>query len=378
MEIFNTRNECCICRGTDLHEKLTIASFPVYMGVTTSIKDSDLFSSQTWVECQNCGCLQLKELLPLNLIYQSNHSTEVVGKIWLDHHDAFAEFIAEHKPSKILEIGAAHGYLATTLIEKLPNSNYTIIEPDSSLINSKIEIIRGFIEDNFSLIGGKNCIIHSHVLEHIYEPVEFINQIALHADIGCEMYVSFPNFNGLIEGGALNSLNFEHTYLLDAQHAEIMFKNAGFSILESTKYLSHSHFYRLKKTSRSTDGELQFPSASSQTHKFLEMVYSLKKFIEAANFAMKNHDGPVYVFGAHVFSQALLALGLDKTKIVGILDNSRDKQNKRLYGTNYKVFSPSVIEHQDDVMVVLKASHYQDEIRSQLKLLNDHAFVLEN
>jgi hypothetical protein len=108
------------------------------------------------------------------------------------------------------------------------------------------------------------------------------------------------------------------------------------------------------------------------------MVDSLKKFVESANSVIENHAGPVYVFGAHVFSQALLAFGLNKTKIVGILDNSSDKQNKRLYGTNYKVFSPSVIENQDEVMVILKASHYQDEIRSQLKLLNSHAIVLEN
>jgi 2-polyprenyl-3-methyl-5-hydroxy-6-metoxy-1,4-benzoquinol methylase len=378
MNNLNSRNKCCICRGINLHDKLTIANFPVYMGVTDSSKNLDLFSNQTWVECQSCGCLQLKELLPLNLIYQSNHSTEVVGKVWRDHHGAFSEFIAQHKPSNILEIGAAHGYLATTLIQMLPNSKYTIIEPDSSLINARIEIIRGFIEDNFSEISGKDCIIHSHVLEHIYEPVEFIKQISTYADIGCEMYVSFPNFHGLIEGGALNSLNFEHTYLLDARHAELIFKNSGFSVLESTNYLFHSHFYRLKKVSKIVGSEWQFPNVSSQSRKFLEMVDSLKKFVESANSVIENHAGPVYVFGAHVFSQALLAFGLNKTKIVGILDNSSDKQNKRLYGTNYKVFSPSVIENQDEVMVILKASHYQDEIRSQLKLLNSHAIVLEN
>ena len=372
------RTKCCICGSFSLIESLKICSFPIYMGTTTSDPSLDLFMDQKWVMCEKCGCLQLLELIPLSLIYQSNHSTEVVGEIWRDHHNAFAEFIAQHKPTKILEIGAAHGYLASTLTEKLPEVEYTIIEPDSSLVNSKIKVIKGFIEENIQEVGGKDCIIHSHVLEHIYEPVEFIKQIASNADMNCEMYISFPNFRGLIESGALNSLNFEHTYLLDPTHAQIIFKNCGFSILESATYLSHSYFYRLKKTSAINANLETFSNIGPQSNKFIEMVNDLSNFVFSANDKIKNHKGQVYLFGAHVFSQALLALGLDTSKIIGILDNSHDKQSKRLYGTSYKVFSPSVIRNQSNSLVVLNASHYQDEIRAQLKQIDKNLVIIEN
>lgn len=377
MLIYDTRLVCCICGASDLEKKLTIKNFPVYMGVTDSAKDSDLYSHQTWTECQSCGCLQLRDLLSLNLIYQANHHTEVVGEVWHDHHIAFSDFIARSKPSKIIEIGAAHGYLAALLIEKLSNIEYTIIEPNSSLVDDRIKIIKGFVEDNFSEIAGKNCIIHSHVLEHIYKPVEFIKQISMSADMDCEMYVSFPNFHGLIESGSLNSLNFEHTYLLDMNHAELIFQNAGFSILESSNYLDHSYFYRLKKVSKEVNKSQKFSNVSSQSQKFLEMVLGLKKFVESANLEIANHVGPIYIFGAHIFTQALLTFGLDQSKILGILDNSIGKQNKRLYGTNFRVFSPLEIKNQDNVIVILKASHYQEEIRSQLKYLNNQIAILE-
>jgi 2-polyprenyl-3-methyl-5-hydroxy-6-metoxy-1,4-benzoquinol methylase len=372
------RTNCCICGSIDLVKRLKIDNFPVYMGTTNSDSSLDLFKDQTWIKCEKCGCLQLLELLPLSLIYQSNHSTEVVGKLWRDHHNAFAEFIARHKPTKILEIGAAHGYLANTLTEKLPAAEYTVIEPDSSLVNSRIKIIKGFVEEHIEEVGDKDCIIHSHVLEHIYEPVEFINQIATHTDMNCEMYISFPNFRGLIESGTLNSLNFEHTYLLDPTHADLIFKNCGFSILESVTYLSHSYFYRLKKTSVINANKEYFPDISRQSDKFIEMIDDLSNFVTSVNSKIKNHKGPVYLFGAHVFSQALLALGLETSKVVGILDNALDKQNKRLYGTKYTVFSPSVIENQSNALVVLKASHYQDEIKAQLKQIDKTLVVLEN
>lgn len=371
------RINCCICGSTSLIESLKICSFPIYMGTTSSDPISDLFMDQQWVVCEKCGCLQLLKLLPLNLLYQANHTSEVVGKIWRDHHHAFAEFIAQHKPSKILEIGAAHGYLASTLTEKLPEVEYIVIEPNSSLANSKIKVIKGFIEENLQEVKGNDCIIHSHVLEHIYEPVEFIKQIVTNADMDCEMYISFPNFRGLIESGALNSLNFEHTYLLDPSHAELIFKNLGFSILESDTYLSHSYFYRLKKTSVINANLETFPNISPLSNKFIKMVNDLSNFVSSVNDKIKNHNGPVYLFGAHVFSQALLALGLDTSKIVGVLDNSHDKQGKRLYGTSYKVFSPSVITNESKPLVVLNASHYNDEIRAQLKQIDENLVILE-
>ena len=52
----------------------------------------------------------------------------------------------------------------------------------------------------------------------------------------------------------------------------------------------------------------------------------------------------MFLYGAHIFSQYLLAFGLNQNKIEGILDNSQLKIGKRLYGTNLKVFDPKIIE----------------------------------
>ena len=41
-------------------------------------------------------------------------------------------------------------------------------------------------------------------------------------------------------------------------------------------------------------------------------------------------ESPIYLFGAHVFSQFLIQMGLNTTKIVNILDNDKNKQGKRL------------------------------------------------
>jgi 2-polyprenyl-3-methyl-5-hydroxy-6-metoxy-1,4-benzoquinol methylase len=358
--------------------RLKIDNVPVYMGVTNNDLSSDLFFDQTWVECTGCGCIQLINLLPPSLLYQSNSSTEAVGQVWKDHHDIFSNFIAQDAPRKILEIGAAHGYLANKLTAELINSEYTIIEPDSNLVNSRIKIIKGYIEDHFSEMQDKDCIIHSHVLEHIYKPIDFINQISNHVPINADMYISFPNMDGFIKSGGLNSLNFEHTYLLDPAHAELIFENAGFSILKKESYLSHSYFYKLKKKEQKSKKIYEFPNIHLESMKFIKMVSTLKNFVSTTNEILDSHNGPVYLFGAHVFSQGLISLGLRIEKISGILDNSKAKQSQRLYGTPLKVFDPSIILGGKNIAVVLNASHYQSEIRDQLISINKHITIIEN
>ena len=75
---------------------------------------------------------------------------------------------------------------------------------------------------------------------------------------------------------------------------------------------------------------------------------------------------PVYLFGAHIFSQYLLCFGLDRTKIKSILDNSTAKQGKRLYGAEFFVQSPEVLRGQDRPIVILKAGIYNEEIKKDI------------
>jgi hypothetical protein len=246
------------------------------------------------------------------------------------------------------------------------------------MVSPDIKIIKGYIEDNYFELKDKDSVVHSHVLEHVYQPVKFINQISNHISIGTDMYVSFPNMEGLIESGGLNSLNFEHTYLLDPSQAETIFVTAGFEVLEKKKYLMHSYFYHLKKRSNSCNKHRELNNTKAQSIKFLRMVESLVEFAVSTNKLIDAHSGPIYLFGAHVFSQSLIFLGLKTDKIVGILDNATEKQNKRLYGTPFQVFNPSVISELNNVMIVLNASHYQSEIRDQLKSINRNIMIVEN
>ena len=99
--------------------------------------------------------------------------------------------------------------------------------------------------------------------------------------------------------------------------------------------------------------------------------------IASYNDKLDKIGGPVYLFGAHVFAQYLIQMGLDVTKIVSILDNDESKQGKRLYGSNLSVESPRVLEGVESPQIILKAGVYNDEIKKDiLENINATAIIL--
>jgi hypothetical protein len=74
----------------------------------------------------------------------------------------------------------------------------------------------------------------------------------------------------------------------------------------------------------------------------------------------------LYLFGAHVFSQYLISYGLNVKRIDCIIDNDFNKQGKRLYGTDFKVFSPKILSNDNDPVVILKAGVYNQEVKKDI------------
>ena len=348
------------------------------MGTSNLGFSKDIFKDQLWSECSKCGCLQLTDLIPLDLLYAGSHN-DVVGATWRRHHEDFAGFILQGTINSICEIGAAHGYLSNLLL-KHKSTPYTIIEPNENKYIPGVVHIEGFVEENIDLISKSDTIIHSHVLEHVYNPLDFLKSISEKMISGSNMFISFPNIERLIEIDGSNALNFEHTYYLHPVQLDFIIRNLNLDIIQIRKFEQHSFFYWLQKRKSVVEFSIDYadvPNMSKFSHKWYDFWRNLEAFTLQVNNIIDKNDLPTYIFGAHIFSQTLSSLGLNQDKILGVLDNSSNKQGQRLYGTPWNVFSPEVISDKDNVQVILKASHYQDEIRDQLKELNPKVVILE-
>jgi hypothetical protein len=99
---------------------------------------------------------------------------------------------------------------------------------------------------------------------------------------------------------------------------------------------------------------------------YLNYVQYHEELIEDLNRKMSQLNQPLYLFGAHVFAQYLIAFGFDTHRIVSLLDNDPKKQGKRLYGGSLTVQSPKVLREVERPVVILKAGVYNQEIKEDI------------
>ena len=90
----------------------------------------------------------------------------------------------------------------------------------------------------------------------------------------------------------------------------------------------------------------------------------------------KNDKSRNFLFGAHIFSQFLIYMGLTEKNFKFIIDNSKQKQNKRLYGSELFVQKPEFIKKISNPLVLVNAGQYQKEVESQLKKINKTVQIL--
>jgi hypothetical protein len=91
--------------SADLEDLHTLPKFPVFMGSVEHNRTEDLFFDMSWSISRESGLIQLKKLLPLDVLYQEQTTTSAVGALWMKHHQEFAAFIGSYNPKSVLELG---------------------------------------------------------------------------------------------------------------------------------------------------------------------------------------------------------------------------------------------------------------------------------
>ena len=354
----------------------TLVNQPIFIGTTKQGIEHDKFMDQHWAIGPS-GIVQLTKRLDLNELYAEGHNSGLIGLVWKEHHEKFAAFTCKQKFQKVLEIGGGHGALNRIVKRLSPASvsDWTIIEPSNNTnYHQHIKKINAIFDKDTNTGEQYDVIFHSHLFEHLYEPLDILKNMAAHLSIGGEMCFSVPNMKGMVKSGIVSSINFEHTIYLPEQLVESLLEASGFQIQNKEYFKSnHSIFYSCINTGIINDLDYD---GYNQNYSDIEGFFESKeKEIKLLNNKVRNSLKPVYVFGAHIFSQFLICNGLNTKQIHGVLDNDQAKQGQRLYGTQLQVFSPEIISEKNAI-VILRAGAYDAEIRSQLITLNPNVDII--
>ena len=149
--------------------------------------------------------------------------------------------------NSILEIGPGVGHLAGKWLEFFPNLNYTVVETDKSCHSSLNKLGVNVLND-IELIPDSSSfdlVIHSQVLEHVINPVEFLEANTKYLRKGGVLFIDVPcndwKFKELDEP---HLLFFDKTPMLNLLNRKLNHKNIQISyhgntirkILEKNKF----------------------------------------------------------------------------------------------------------------------------------------------
>lgn len=373
------RDTDVITGSSNLEDLYTIPDFPVFMGSVESEPEDDLRADMVFSISKDSGLIQLKKLLPLDILYQEQTTTSAIGGLWKTHHKEFAKFIHNYSPSGILELGGAHGVLSVEY-KKYMSIPWTILEPNPAPVaECNATYIKGYFDKHFLFSGNFDAVVHSHVFEHLYEPVEFVKNISEFVNEGQLMIFSVPDLKSWLRRKFTNCLDFEHTIYLTEPYIDYILSINNFEIIDKKSFMKgHSIFYSAKKIEKKSNVKLCKNLYEENKNEFKVFIEYLFEYVEHTNRTIDGLKGSqIFLFGASGFAQYLVSIGLNQDKIKCILDNDKKKQGGRLYGTNLTISSPSVLAGLNSPIVILKAGVYDEEIKSDiLKNINPSAVFI--
>lgn len=366
------REKSLLMDKADLEELYRFSHFPVFMGTTEEDTNYDKKEDMIFTISKSNGLIQLKNCIPEEFLYSKSHNNSL-GKVWEEHHKAFAKFIMPYHLNSIFEIGGGNGRLEVSFHEINGTPiDWTIIEPSpvKKRKETRANYMYEFFDEHFKLPDNLiiDAVVHTHVLEHIYSPDLFLKNCADLLERNGRMFFSIPNIQAQLERKYTNALNFEHTYYLIEPYVEYLLYNNNFEIIERQYYLDdYSIFYAVEKREK-VEKKVTFDGLYEKNKKvFLEYIAYYKKLINQLNERINNTTEEIYLFGAHIFSQYLIEFGLDITRIKAILDNDILKQGKRLYGTPLFVQSPKILGGEiGNPVIILKVGSYAQEIKEDI------------
>ena len=371
---YSTRLNCILSKKDKLRDLISLKKFPVFIGCTDKPKSEDLYFDMDWSVGVSSGLIQLKHLMSPNIIYSDFHS-EAVGQLWKKHNKEFSKFVIKYCDSRVLEIGGGANIIANLCVKnnKIKNwYNFELAKIKNSQIeySGKVKYINKSITSSYAkkIIKNETILVSSHVLEHLYSPIETLKTIIKNTKIK-KIVFSIPDLKTYLENKYLNVINFEHTYLLTEEVLKKILSEINFKIKIKKNFQKHSIFIYAVKSEKEINYNL--PNLKKYQNLYKRNIIFYKKKISKFNkvFLGRNKSSN-YIFGAHIFSQYLLKMGLKENNFSYVLDNSKDKFRKRLYGTNISVEKPDIIKKIKKPIILVNMGQYQSEVEKQLKKIN--------
>lgn len=253
------------------------------------------------------------------------------------------------KPNVIVEIGAGAGIF----INEFDAEKKIAIEPseEANQIDASIEVYNEYYtEERFNFAA--DIVVLRQVLEHIKDPIIFLNNIQKSFNKSDEfyLYIEIPNSMLTFKFGRFYDYYYEH---------------CNYFSINTIAFLAEKINLNIVDLSTDMDGELISILFTNRKNSISELKLKISnnknKIIEKLNYYKLNKK-LILAWGASGNGvQILTSLKITMDTIPLVIDSDKNKQGKFIPGTCQKIISPEdAIEIKPDVVLVLTQFHKKE------------------
>ena len=368
-------HQCLSCHNEKFNSLVNLEKFPIYWGALAKkfIHRVKYYPLKIG-ECKNCGLVQQTKILSkkiMDKIYETENylcpSPEKSGmgkREILKFYDFFKK--QSLKKGKILEIACYDCYLLKTMYQ----DNWDMYGCDPSIDTNKFlkdfpkgRVKKEFFNKNSYPTGTFDIIIFRNLLEHVEDLNLFLSQVKYVLKDNGHIFIDVPNMKEIGKIGGFGLFFHQHlSYFTVSTLSKLLEKN-GFVI--SDYYEGRPNlFIKAKKVNR------KIKSKKNILIKSNNLKNSLKVKNKILSIFKNNKNKKIILFGASALCTTIVNFlnVKERKKIILVSDNDKEKFNKILCGSNFKIKNPEIIKKLNfDILLICSYFFIEEIIHSLIE-----------
>jgi len=355
--------ECVICGGEDTQIIHNVSEAPIYPFRPSEVKSEGGFGALVITRCLGCGHLY-------NAAFDLSAAEELYGAFVLTNTPVSENMVrsVEHTADwiasgaecddTVLEVGGGAGALALALARR--GSDVHLVEPSRALAPDRFAGTGvTFYQSMFptSALGNRtfDIVICRQVLEHVPAPAPFLSDLRARLNDGGIAYIEIPSAEYIVANKSIIDFHYPHVHYYSRSGVAALFSRAGFEIAESCVVKNgHDVGFLLRGTAPATadpphDDRGGLPDA-------------LNRVRQKGAARLAAISGPIALYGANAYSQALVGLFPNYQQFVAMYDDTESYIGYSAYGAKVELpIGPPDRQQLEGIAAVIITAYLHDE-----------------
>jgi hypothetical protein len=380
---------CPICHADNLRSILDIFEIPVLCNVIWENREDALATPRGDVKlvfCPSCGHVFNQAFDPGLLEYDVQYENSLhFSPRFQEYAIRLAHYLIDKynlHGKNIIEIGSGKGDFLRLLCEYGGNTGVGFdpsYEPGQEDLHPAITFIKDTFSDRYSSYQA-DFVLSRHVLEHIYQPAEFLQGLrqAIGQRENCSVFFEVPNLSYILRDTAVWDIIYEHYSYFSPSSLSDIFTRYGFDVLHLADAYE-SQFLTIEARPRPA-GIADSPEAN---------LPDIEAFaVQVDNFAARSREKlarwrkqlnelrasrkRAALWGAGSKGISFLNMLGVSEEIEYVIDINPRKLGKFVTGTGQQIVSPEFLKKTPPEVIIVMNPIYLREIQNMVKELDLH------